>query len=356
MTAIVCILALAASPGADVTLEDLAAAAQANLEAITDVQVTVEKTMPNYYGPHDVREPAEAVRMTLDWAMSRDGKVFFATSAYDPVAGAPPPLSKNSVRVFDGEEGRSIAWNDEGVQTGGAILGNDELQRMVHEAPHLRTRFGHATGMRMGSTRGRSLPEWLRASGTEIMGRETVDGVSCVVVEAENGNRVYLSEEHGYALKQYESWSDGEVYSRLFVSEFSEELPGVWLPMAGYLHLHPDQPKQVEAMGRDFGVMKPKAFKVVDLTLNEPIPEELFRIEFAEGLTVVDRRFPVPGGHLMLEWPDGEYFHPHPDVAAAPDAESSLEEGYRPAFGMAGGVMLVGLTGAVARRRSRRGQ
>ena len=61
---------------------------------------------------------------------------------------------------------------------------------------------------------------------------------------------------------------------------FREVLPGLWLPMEGSVRV---ETGRTENPG-------PCTFRIRSITLNQPIPPEEFRIEFPDGLLVMDAR------------------------------------------------------------------
>jgi hypothetical protein len=76
------------------------------------------------------------------------------------------------------------------------------------------------------------LPNALEQKDYIVAGRETVAGISCVVLKRPEVDVIWIADEHGYVVCKRElKWSkDKNLRERMECSELTEVAPGCWLP------------------------------------------------------------------------------------------------------------------------------
>ena len=266
-----------------VELQDIRATVQRNLERIESVHVITHQWGTGFSPPQE-----EIHTLRHEWAIDRDGRFRSATSPSreleaerEEFAG---PLWYESQKTFDGEEGRGLWWTEDGENDQGVIFNEDMVQE-EYGFSKSRSLFGRGIGWLV---RHRSLVDWLDKPEVTIEGEKTIDGKRCVVVFASRSGgppsriRLYLSIDHGFALKRYQYWFPGreEVHQTANFHQFEEVEPGLWLPFKGVFSTY----------SRTYESKNRTGFEVQELSINKPLSNELFETEFREGLPVTDYR------------------------------------------------------------------
>lgn len=269
---------------------DLAALQEAvwsNLDAVRDLRVVVDR-QGGSANPEN-----EGMVRRFEWVFRDDGLTYFVASQRfrpDEQPGAP-----TFRQAYDGQSLRTVGYDREApyLPRFGKIYPPENVYRELTAPACYLAEFGRAWGAGINN---KSIGEWLQSRGARTVGRETVNGYDCAVVEVpaplaskpdqERYNRFYLASDMAFALVGWDTMTNAEVTFRVRSDRFEEVLPGVWFPLSG----------TIQAPGRKNRSPQIPAghFEVVSLRCNKGIPDEAFEIEFEPGLPVYDHRVGMP--------------------------------------------------------------
>ncbi|MDX9973474.1 MAG: hypothetical protein RBU21_10860 [FCB group bacterium] len=275
------LLLLLASSDAASRLEEARTAVAQNLRRIESYSFQTRCEKPEY-----VPDSPIPVAIVYEVTQSKDRRLRWVTT-HDFPEGV-PRITNDDVSVFDGREGRAVGLNKNGEQVGGAVL-NDEDIRDLYASSHAGSEFGRCSGLLID---GQSLSAWLTLDSAQYEGEEDVDGAPCAKFSVQE-YIFYLDPKLHFALRKYAVKDEhGQPCFAMTSTGFKEALPGLWLPEAGYF-------RPFDIPWRGGKLTKIAHWTLTSLSLNEDYPDDLFKLEFSPGITVVDRRFPVPGGYLQ---------------------------------------------------------
>lgn len=128
---------------------------------------------------------------------------------------------------------------------------------------------------------------------------EVVDGHSCVLVRTKDGrDRLWICPDLGYALvrRSLRPEKGRRISADYRCGDFRQVRPGVWLPMtcSGASKWKPG-----EGQSRLFNL------KLVRVTINEQVPDDIFQPKSPPGTQIYDAEFrthrTVPGGKELLD-------------------------------------------------------
>lgn len=269
-------------------LRDIRQTVTSNYGQIRDIQYSASMYLHYFQADNALR--SDHVR-----AFTEDGLEYWSKTRNLPIDAAPPPSDRWYRYAYDGNDLRIQTPplnHRDGHREGSIYPGHDNHQ--LRRKANIELRVDRVWGFYV---LGKSLPEWLADPNTRVIGEETIDGVSTVVVRGvyrDSGGTFhvdyYLSKEFNYAPVRLETSRNGNRINTMTCSDFREVRPGFWLPFRG--HNTPiDFPS-----GRKSGS---ESFVVKDVLINSGLDRKLFTIEFNRGDFVTDYRDGPPGKEVI---------------------------------------------------------
>jgi hypothetical protein len=129
-----------------------------------------------------------------------------------------------------------------------------------------------------------------RAEDFKIIGHTEYRGVACYVLECiSRGNppvtyRWYVGVED-HLLYGKQDWINPEFVFEYWTLDYKQVAPGCWIPMTqGY------NCPEYDAVKQNYYISCRRGVRIIDVRINDKLPDELFEMKFEEGLTVIDRR------------------------------------------------------------------
>jgi hypothetical protein len=125
----------------------------------------------------------------------------------------------------------------------------------------------------------------------KMVGRETFQGTDCHVLEYETRGG-----SAGWTLRWYAGAKDhllhgdmrlrdGQIDDRHWLTDYRQVAPGCWFPMGEACATY-----ERDESGRTYMTARQDS-RAVEVHVNEPLPDELFKLELREGVEVADMRF-----------------------------------------------------------------
>ncbi len=134
-----------------------------------------------------------------------------------------------------------------------------------------------------------NLRYWGRPEAYVIAGRSKYRGVDCYVLEwkplPRTGTRRWYVGTKDHLLYGNVVLNNNKLDSEYWTLDYREVAPGCWLPMMQGYELY-DQDRRGESY-----LQVRHDVNVLEARINEKLPDELFQMEFKEGVKVVDARF-----------------------------------------------------------------
>jgi hypothetical protein len=129
-----------------------------------------------------------------------------------------------------------------------------------------------------------------RVEDFKIIGRDKYRGVDCHVLECSSRSdhpvtyRWYVGVED-HLLYGRQDWLNPEFVFEYWTLDYKQATPGCWIPMTqGY------NVPEYNAVRKNYYISCRRDVKILDVRINDKLPDELFEMKFEEGLTVIDRR------------------------------------------------------------------
>ncbi len=129
-----------------------------------------------------------------------------------------------------------------------------------------------------------------RAEDFKIIGRHEYRGVDCHVLECKSRIDPPLMYRWYVGVKDHllygrQDWINPEFVFEYWTGDYKQVVPGCWIPITqGYNF------PEYDAINKKYYISCRRDMRIINVRINDKLPDELFEMKFEEGLTVIDRR------------------------------------------------------------------